>query len=581
MWSRVVKLVSIIKYPEKISAFDKADLHPVLKKVYLHRDVSTEDELDYQLKQLLPFSRLKDIDSAAETIAEAVRQNLGILIVGDFDADGATSTAVATRLLKAFGSDNVDFLVPNRFDFGYGLTKELLEQGMVKKPDLIITVDNGISSIEGVAYANELGIKVIITDHHLSADELPDAVAIVNPNQPGCQFKSKSIAGVGVIFYVMMAVRTKLRESCWFNQDRQEPNLASVLDLVALGTVADVVPLDRNNRILVDQGLKRIRSDFCCPGIKALLSVAGRELSNCVASDLAFAIAPRLNAAGRLEDMAVGINCLISDNLAECETIAENLHQLNIDRRQIEADMVKQAMSELDQIVAEVSTENLPSAIVLYNSSWHQGVIGILASRVKEKFNRPVIAFASSENNQIKGSARSIKGFHIRDALDVIDKQHQDLILKFGGHAMAAGLSLKEDDFHQFKSAFEEYANDLLTEEDLHGVIYSDGELSGNDINLQLAEILRYAGPWGQHFPEPVFDNIFMVEEWRIVGGHHLKLSLRLPGSGQAVDAIAFNKTEEHLGANTDKVHAVYKLDVNEFRNRKSVQLLIEYLEPA
>lgn len=576
----MMKSLSIVRYQDHQSIPGLTDLHPILRKIYQHRKVSSIDDLDHQLKNLIPFNQLKDIDKATDIIVSAIKNNEKILIVGDFDADGATSTAVAIRLLRAFGASHIDYLVPNRFDFGYGLTRQLLEHALDDKPDLIITVDNGISSIEGVSYANEQGIKVLVTDHHLAADHLPDAAAIVNPNQPGCEFESKSIAGVGVIFYLMMAARSALRQINWFTDTRPEPNLASVLDLVALGTVADVVPLDKNNRILVDQGLKRIRSGNCCEGIKALLEVAGKNRATCVSSDLGFAVAPRLNAAGRLEDMSLGIECLISGDAGDCQSIANNLHQLNIERRAIEADMLEQAMAELDKTINSVQQHDLPSALVLFNKEWHQGVIGILASRIKERFNRPVIAFAA-DDQQIKGSARSIKGLHIRDALDLVDKKIPGLITKFGGHAMAAGLTIDANNFTVFKQAFEVLANELLTEDDLQGVVYTDGELMTKDFNLSLAEMIRYAGPWGQHFPEPVFDNVFTVDEWRIVGSNHLKMKLKPNDSHLLIDAIAFNTTEEQLGKNTDKIRIIYKLDVNEFRNNKSLQLMIEYLEPA
>ena len=576
-----MKSLLIKKYTDLDNLHLINGIHPVLQTVYRNRKIKSSDELDNQLKNLLPYTDLLGIDKAAEIVASAITSSQRILIVGDFDADGATSTAVVIRLLKACGVEDVSYLVPNRFDFGYGLTRELLEHGLDDMPDLIITVDNGIASIDGVDYANQLGIKVIVTDHHLAADELPEAAAIVNPNQPGCHFKSKSLAGVGVVFYLMMAVRALLRKRNWFTQNLPEPNLASVLDLVALGTVADVVPLDRNNRILVDQGLKRIRAGLCCPGIKSILQIAGKNQSNCVASDLGFSVAPRLNAAGRLEDMSVGIECLISDDEDYCLQISERLHQLNLDRRSIESNMLEEAMIELESVSQDLNETEMPSALVLYNENWHQGVIGILASRIKERFNRPVIAFASSDDNEIKGSARSIKGLHVRDALDLIDKECPNTIVKFGGHAMAAGLTIKESNLELFKAQFEKVASELLSEDDLQGVVHTDGELQGSDFSLSLAETLRYAGPWGQHFPEPVFDNEFVVNEWRVVGTGHLKLKLQLHNDGELIDAIAFNTTEEQLGENSDKIRALYKLDVNEFRNKKSLQLMIEYLEPA
>ncbi|MDH5423742.1 MAG: single-stranded-DNA-specific exonuclease RecJ [Gammaproteobacteria bacterium] len=576
-----MKTVLIERHANDESIAAVAGVHPVLQSIYRHRKVGSLDDVDNQLSKLLSFDSLAGINDAVEVIVDAIKQNKKILVVGDFDADGATSTAVAVRTLRLFGASHVDYLVPNRFDFGYGLTVELVEYAAQLKPDLIITVDNGISSIEGVQAANKQEIDVVVTDHHLAADNLPAARAIVNPNQPACTFPSKSIAGVGVIFYVMMAVRASLRQSVWFTAARKEPNLAKVLDLVALGTVADVVPLDKNNRILVDQGLKRIRAGECCPGIAALLKVAGRNQANCVSSDLGFAVGPRLNAAGRLEDMSLGIDCLLSDDSRFCKQIAEQLHELNSQRRSIETDMLEQAMVLLDKVISALDVSELPSAIVIYHEDWHQGVIGILASRIKEQFHRPVIAFAKSDNGEIKGSARSIKGLNIRDALDLLDKTHPSIIKKFGGHAMAAGLSMDEADFAAFKAGFVSVVDGLLSKDDLVNVLFTDGELAEADFNIQLADLLRYSGPWGQQFPEPLFDNCFNVMEWRIVGEKHLKLKLQPENSTLQIDAIAFNTTNEQLGQNSDKIRAVYKLDVNEFRNNKTLQLMIEYLEPV
>ncbi|MDH5393454.1 MAG: single-stranded-DNA-specific exonuclease RecJ [Gammaproteobacteria bacterium] len=573
--------IAISRYRPKQNIKKIQGLHPVLQTVLQHRNIESADEVDNQLCNMLSYESLQGINRAVATIVEAVKEQKKILIVGDFDADGATSTAVAIRLLRQFGAEHVSYLVPNRFDFGYGLTVELVDYAQQLKPDLIITVDNGISSIDGVRHARSKGIKVVVTDHHLAAEYLPEAEAIVNPNQPGCLFPSKSIAGVGVIFYVLMAVRASLRESGWFSDGRSEPNLASVLDLVALGTVADVVPLDRNNRILVDQGLKRIRSGSCAPGISSILKVAGRNQFNCVASDLGFAVGPRLNAAGRLKDMSLGIECLISDDERYCQQIAEQLHTLNTERRSIESGMLEQAMAALDDLTKTIDAKKIPAAIVLYNQQWHQGVIGILASRIKEQFYRPVIAFALSDNGEIKGSARSIKGLNIRDAIDLVDKAHPHLIKKFGGHAMAAGLTINEDQLALFDNAFTAIVAELLSDDDLTNVLNTDGELSADDFTMGLAEQLRYAGPWGQQFPEPLFDNDFEVIEWRIVGEKHLKLKLQPENSELLVEAIAFNTSDQQLGQNTDKIRAVYKLDVNEFRNNKTLQLMIEYLEPA
>lgn len=581
MRDKRMKTISISRYFNDENTNVIEGLHPVLQTVYAHRNVNSKNELDNQLTELLPFTGLLNIQTAVDCIVDAIKENKRILIVGDFDADGATSTAVAVRTLRQFGAKHVDYLVPNRFDFGYGLTVDLIKYAKDLNPDLIITVDNGISSIEGVNYANEQGIDVVVTDHHIAAEKLPDAKSIVNPNQPECSFESKSIAGVGVIFYVMMAVRSSLRENDWFSDGRVEPNLAEVLDIVALGTVADVVPLDKNNRILVDQGLKRIRAGRCCVGISSILKIAGRNQANCVASDLGFSVGPRLNAAGRLEDMSLGIECLLSDDVKYCDQIAEQLHDLNSQRRSIETDMLEQALTLLDDIISSLDENAIPNAIVIYHEEWHQGVIGILASRIKEKFHRPVLAFAKADNGEIKGSARSIKGLNIRDALDVVDKRDPSIIHKFGGHAMAAGLTINENSFEKFKNDFVNVVSELLSEDDLVNVLYTDGELKSVDFNMPLAELLRYSGPWGQQFPEPLFDNRFDVIEWRIVGEKHLKLKLRPESGGATIDAIAFNTTNEQLGQNSDKVRAVYKLDVNEFRNNKTLQLMIEYLEPV
>ena len=575
MHKRLIK-----RYTHSVAAdIQHADLHPVLKRIYSHRGISDPQQLDYSLQRLLPLNQLTGLPQAVDILSDVVRSNKKILIVGDFDADGATSTAVCMRALNMMGANQVSYLVPNRFDFGYGLTPELVEVAKDYKPDVLITVDNGISSIEGVAAAKQQGIQVVVTDHHLAGQQLPEADAIVNPNQPGCEFPSKNLAGVGVIFYVMLALRQSLREAGWFTSDRKEPNMGQLLDLVALGTVADVVPLDDNNRILVHHGLQRIRANKSCVGIQALLAVAGRECANIVATDLGFAVGPRLNAAGRLEDMSLGIECLLTDDYQQAMTIASQLDELNRNRRDIEQDMQQQAMAVLEPLLAELGDEHLPKGIAIYHQAWHQGVIGILASRIKEKFNRPVIAFAKSGEGEIKGSARSIKGLHIRDALEAVATKHPGLIIKFGGHAMAAGLTLKEADFELFKQAFDEEASRQLTEQALQGVIESDGELNAEEINLQLAEYLRNAGPWGQQFPEPVFDGEFEVGEWRVVGEKHLKMQLLSADGGDPVDAIAFNADASELEATDGYIRAAYRLDVNNFRNKKTAQLIVEYFE--
>ena len=524
------------------------------------------------------------IDAAADLIVAAIESNARILIVGDFDADGATSCALAIRAFEAMGHSDVRFIVPNRFEYGYGLTPEIVELAKPQNPSLIITVDNGISSVDGVAAARAAGIDVLVTDHHLPGEQLPDANVIVNPNQHGCKFPSKALAGVGVIFYVMSAVRTALRNKQWFNDQRPEPNMADFLDLVALGTVADVVPLDKNNRILVEQGLRRIRVGKCCAGIRALIEVSGRSAAKLVASDMGFALGPRLNAAGRLDDISIGIACLLTDDAMLAQDIATELDSMNRDRRQIEQGMQLQAEAALNRLEQEDGAP-LPIGMCLFNEEWHQGVVGILASRIKDRHQRPVICFAlandSEDCSELKGSARSIKGFHIRDALDAVAARHPGLIDKFGGHAMAAGLSLNKSKFAEFSAAFNEEASRLLTEDDLQSRILSDGELSAEEISLDNALLINYATPWGQLFPEPIFDNEFLLVQQRIVGSKHLKLVLGIDdGSGHIIDAIAFNvDTEIWPDETTKKVKVAYRLDVNRYRGRESVQLMIEHIE--
>lgn len=556
------------------------DLHPVLKRIYAARHVTDASELEHTLNRLQPYHLLKGMETAVELLLEALAQQQRILVIGDFDADGATSSALAVRVLRAMGARHVDFLVPNRFEYGYGLTAGIVKLAVEMQPDLIITVDNGISSLDGVAEAKANGIKVLITDHHLPGEILPMADAIVNPNQPGDTFPSKNLAGVGVIFYVMMALRAALRGRDWFTQQAiEQPNLASYLDLVALGTVADVVPLDHNNRILVAQGLARIRAGECCAGIKAILETAGRKIENISSADMGFCVGPRLNAAGRLEDMSIGIACLLSDDMSEARQLARQLDQLNHDRRVIEQDMRQQAFRYLDALQMDEEAD-LPVGLCLYNDDWHEGVIGILASRVKDKLHRPVIAFAPGSEGLIKGSARSVKGLHIRDALDAVAAKHPELINKFGGHAMAAGLSIAADQFDVFARVFDAEVARHLSQEDLHGTIYSDGELVGQDINLELAEYLRKAGPWGQGFPEPVFDGVFELINRRIVGEKHLKLLLRAPGNTGTVDAIAFNTVDDEWPTEVAQVQLAYRLDVNEFNNRRNAQLIVEHIAP-
>jgi len=552
--------------------------HDVLARIYAARDIKEPEQLDYSLQRLLSYDSLTGIEQATGILIDAVTQQKRILIVADFDADGATSCAMMMRALRMMGATDIHYLVPNRFAYGYGLTPEIVELAVQKQPDLLITVDNGISSIEGVAAAKQAGMQVIVTDHHLPAETLPDADAIVNPNQPGDSFPAKSTAGVGVAFYVMLSLRAALREKGWFEkQGLKDPNLASLLDIVALGTVADVVPLEHNNRILVAQGLARVRNGQCCAGIDALLRIAGRNRAECVASDFGFAVGPRLNAAGRLEDMSLGIECLLTDDPRRATELATELDSLNKQRREIESDMRDQAFTALEHLQLQ---DNLPTGVCLFDTDWHQGVIGILASRVKEQLHRPVIAFArGDEAGTLKGSARSIPGLHIRDALDAVAARHPGMISKFGGHAMAAGLSLPEQNLEGFMQAFDEQVRALLSEDALEQTILSDGELTGTDLSLHFAQQLRSAGPWGQGFPEPVFDGEFEIVSKRIVAERHLKLMLRRPGEQGCIDAIAFNTTDEQWAAGTTRARFAYRLDVNEYQGRRTAQLLVEHIE--
>ncbi len=556
------------------------DLPPVLARIYASRCVNSIDELEHTLNRLPAFRMMKGMDEAVSILEEAIDEQRHILVIGDFDCDGATSTAVAMRGLRLMGAEHISFLVPNRFEYGYGLTTEIVEVAARQCPDIIITVDNGIASLDGVAAAQAKGIKVVVTDHHLPGEQLPQADAIVNPSQPGCKFPSKAMAGVGVIFYVMMALRSALRDSGYFERrSLREPNLAQLLDLVALGTVADVVPLDHTNRILVAQGLARIRRGQCAVGIDALLKIAGRPRERIVASDLGFVVGPRLNAAGRLEDMAIGIQCLLTESPRQAQELAATLDQLNRERRTIERDMQEQAMAHLDALQLEMK-RTIPTGLCLYQEDWHQGVIGILASRIKDRFHRPVIAFASADETNLKGSARSVQGFHIRDGLDAIATRHPKLIQKFGGHAMAAGLSLKKEHFEDFCQAFNEEVARHLDNEDLHGRVWTDGELECNEFNLDVAEALRQGGPWGQAFPEPVFEGRFELLSRRIVGERHLKMQLCPVGGGQSINAIAFNHDDQHWPKAVKQVLLAYKLDVNEFRGVRDIQLLVDFIEP-
>ncbi len=578
----------ILRRQIKISGDFSDSVHPLLRPILLARGVRSDAEYATELKGLLK-PEMKGLPEAAALLADALERNRRILVVGDFDADGATSTALALLALRDMGAQQVDFLVPNRFEYGYGLSPEIVAVARQSSPELIVTVDNGISSIDGVAAANALGIEVLVTDHHLPGDALPDAAAIVNPNQPGCPFAAKSLAGVGVMFYVLSALRNELRARDWFaSRGIAEPNLGNYLDLVALGTVADVVPLEQNNRILVEQGLRRIRAGRARPGIRALLQVAGRNHQRLVASDLGFAVGPRLNAAGRLDDMSLGIRCLLTADESEALRVAAELDELNRERRAIEQSMQQDALRALERVQlggedGEGSDDELPFGICLFDDTWHQGVVGILASRIKEKYHRPVIAFAEGDNGLLKGSGRSIPGVHMRDVLDLLAKRHPDMLEKFGGHAMAAGLSLPREHYPRFAEAFDALLREQLEPTALTATLHSDGELPAPALNLETAQLLRDAGPWGQQFPEPLFDGVFRVINQRLVGERHLKLVLAPDDAPQqAIDAIAFNiDTRQWPCAEAQRLQLVYKLDVNEFRGRVSPQLLVEHLEVA
>ncbi|WP_295800905.1 single-stranded-DNA-specific exonuclease RecJ [uncultured Microbulbifer sp.] len=553
----------------------------ILQRVLLGRGVTSDQELDHRLARLHSPESMRGVDAAVALLVEAVRSQHKILIVGDFDADGATSSTLAVLALGALGAGPVDYLVPNRFEFGYGLTPEIVEVAREYQPDLLITVDNGISSIDGVAAARAAGLKVIVTDHHLPGSELPQADAIVNPNQPDCEFPSKNLAGVGVIFYLLSRLRTALQASGWFDETGiSAPNMAEYLDLVALGTVADLVPLDHNNRVLVHQGIARIRAGRCRPGIQALMDVAGRDLTRLSTTDIGFILGPRINAAGRLDDIGTGIRCLLTRDPQEARELASELDGLNRDRKAIEAGMQREAMAALEQL--QIGGDELPWSLCLYDAAWHQGVVGILASRIKEKFHRPVIAFADGDNSLIKGSARSIPGLHIRDALSDVAAAHPHLITKFGGHAMAAGLSLPAENLSAFTDAFEAAVRNRLSESQLQAVIDSDGELQPQEFSMDTAAQLRACAPWGQAFPEPQFDGEFLLLQQRIVGEKHLKMVVAPVAEPQrALDAIAFNIDTDFWPAQVERVHLAFKLDINEFRGRQSLQLMVSHLQPV
>ncbi|MDW3111408.1 single-stranded-DNA-specific exonuclease RecJ [Vibrio sp. 1727] len=577
-------MIEIQRRPEPDLSLLPDSIPPILKRIYINRGITDLSQLETSARGLHSYQKLGGIEQAVDLLFQAIKEQKRIIVVGDFDADGATSSALSVLALRMLGSHNVDYLVPNRFEDGYGLSPEVVDQALELGAEMIMTVDNGVSSIEGVRYAKENGITVLVTDHHLPGQVLPDVDAMVNPNLESCSFPSKALAGVGVAFYLMMALCVHMRKHNWFaEQGMQEPKLMELIDLVALGTVADVVPLDENNRILVHQGLQRIRAGKARPGIQALIEVAKRDARRLVASDFGFALGPRINAAGRLDDMSFGVELLMCNNIHAARRMASELDGLNQTRKEIEEGMKQEAMAFCERLQFGECNE-LPYGLALFQRDWHQGVIGILASRIKEKFHRPVIAFADGGEGTIKGSCRSIPGLHMRDALDFIDTQNPGLIIKFGGHAMAAGLTIKEQDFERFSRLFDEVVKKELDEAALKGVIMSDGELKPEEFSMHVAEQLRSGGPFGQAFPEPIFDGEFKVLHQKLVGEKHLKLMLEPLYKGHPtnvmIDGIAFNvDLRRWPDASVKTVRLAYKLDVNEFRGNQSLQLMIDHIE--
>ncbi|AJC50664.1 single-stranded-DNA-specific exonuclease RecJ [Coxiella endosymbiont of Amblyomma americanum] len=554
-------------------------LHPVLQRIYLARDIGSLDELSRELKNLLSYSLLSGVDKATERLIQAIKAQQYVTVVGDFDVDGATSTALVVRALRAFGMKNVSYLIPNRFIHGYGLTTDIVEKASKNRPSLIITVDNGISSYTGVVRANQLGIDVLITDHHLPSEQLPPAYAIIDPNCKEDKFPSKCLSGVGVAFYLMLALRAKLKKNDWFKQHNiNYPNMAQFLDFVALGTITDVVPLDRNNRILVYHGLQRIRLGQTHEGILALLQIAGCKREKIRTTDLSFAVGPRLNAAGRLDDMSLGVNCLLADNKKTALYIARQLDDLNKERRVLASRMREEAFDSINQFY--LNRLPLPPGICLYNKAWHPGVIGLVASQVKEQINRPIIAFSKTSKGILQGSARSVDGLHIRNVLEIISIKYPNLIEKFGGHAMAAGLSLPLSRYKEFQRAFSEEVRKNSKKEDLQPKLITDGALTTEELTVELAELIEQAAPWGHGFPEPMFDGCFKIVNQRIIGQQHLRLILQMPKSKYYIDGIIFHANlQKWPNFYFQYVMLVYRLDINEFRGRKKLQLLIDHIQ--
>lgn len=571
------KLIVRRKIPESTILDDS--LHPLLQKLYLARGIKTQEELEKGLAKLAPFHLLKNIDDAANLLFTAMQTQKKIVVIGDFDADGATSTALVLLAMRKMGYHNIDYLIPDRFKQGYGLSVDVVKMAIEKKADLIITVDNGISSFDGVDYANANAIQTLITDHHLPAETLPQATCIINPNLPQCTFPSKSLAGVGVAFYMMLALRALLREKKWFSENNvPEYNLAELLDLVALGTVADLVSLDFNNRILVHQGLNRIRANQCRVGIQMLIQTAKKDGKKLACSDLGYLIAPRLNAAGRLDDMSIGVELLLCDDETKARDLAKQLDELNTERRKIERSMKNDAEILCDNIKHDLG-DTLPNVITLYHPTWHQGVIGILASRLKEQFFRPTIIFADAENGFIKGSGRSIPSLHLRDTLALLDTRYPHLIHAFGGHAMAAGLTIKNDDFECFKAYFDALIDELLDPHHLNNEIITDGEIENALLSINTAEMLQQNGLWGQGFPEPLFDGTFTLLQQQLIAEKHLKMALTPINGGPVIDAIMFN-VDRKCWPNPliNKAHLVYRLNINEYNGNRKLQLIVDHI---